>query len=114
MLRDAYCENQVEKTKPIYSYCVLRDAYCENQVEKTKPIYSYCVMRDAFCGKECEKTKPIPESLNGRKMLLCKDLGGISHPRAVENKANSKHVLSAVEWANSGPILTGICRRLAA
>jgi len=24
--------------KPIYSYCVLRDAYCENQFEKTKPI----------------------------------------------------------------------------
>ena len=34
-----------EKTKPIISYCVLRkesqglrDAYCENEFEKTKPI----------------------------------------------------------------------------
>ncbi|MHC4329744.1 MAG: hypothetical protein ACYSWW_16645 [Planctomycetota bacterium] len=28
-----------EKTKPIISYCVLRDAYCEKEFEKTKPIY---------------------------------------------------------------------------
>jgi hypothetical protein len=27
-----------EKTKPIISYCVLRDAYCENEFEKTNPI----------------------------------------------------------------------------
>ena len=27
-----------EKTKPIYSYCVLRDEYCEKEFEKTKPI----------------------------------------------------------------------------
>jgi hypothetical protein len=27
-----------EKTKPIYSYCVLRDAYCEKEFEKTNPI----------------------------------------------------------------------------
>jgi len=26
------------QTKPIYSYCVMRDVYCENEVEKTKPI----------------------------------------------------------------------------
>jgi len=24
-----------EKTNPIISYCVLRDAYCENEFEKT-------------------------------------------------------------------------------
>ena len=31
-------KDQFEKTKPIYSYCVLRDAYCEKAFEKTKPI----------------------------------------------------------------------------
>jgi hypothetical protein len=27
-----------EKTNPIYPFCVLRDAYCEMESEKTKPI----------------------------------------------------------------------------
>jgi hypothetical protein len=48
-----------EKTKPIYSCCVLRDAYCVKELEKTKPIYSYCVLRDAYCVLEFEKTKPM-------------------------------------------------------
>ena len=31
-------KGRFEKTKPIYSYWVLRDAYCEKELEKTKPI----------------------------------------------------------------------------
>ena len=31
----------------------------ERLFEKTKPIYSYCVMLDAYCVKGFEKTKPM-------------------------------------------------------
>jgi len=44
---EAATQGTFEKTKPIYSYCVMRDASslgvrtdCEKEVEKTKPIYS--------------------------------------------------------------------------
>jgi hypothetical protein len=36
-LKKQACPEQ-SRMEPIYSYCVLRDAYCENVVEKTKPI----------------------------------------------------------------------------
>jgi len=42
--------------------------------EKTKPIYSYCVLRDAYCEKEFEKTKPICAGLNWRKVFFERDL----------------------------------------
>ena len=35
-------------------------------VEKTNPIYSYCVLRHAYCGKEKCETKPIYFVWRGR------------------------------------------------
>jgi hypothetical protein len=39
--------------------CVHLRSSAVNEVEKTKPIYSFCVQRAACCVMEIEKTKPI-------------------------------------------------------
>jgi hypothetical protein len=65
------------KTKPIKAnlfvlsaaFCVLRKVF-----EKTKPIYSYCVLRDAYCEKYLKKQSQFLEGQNERKVKYRKEL----------------------------------------
>jgi len=56
--------------------------------EKTKPIYSFCVMRYAYCVMEVEKTNPIFRRANQCKFLYEGKLWQDTGLWPPKNKAN--------------------------
>ena len=69
---------------PIYDFLTFYSPWLHsvfvamNLFEKTKPIYSYCVVRDAYCEMESEKTKPVCHRANRRNILFERWLWDIS------------------------------------
>ena len=65
--------------------------------EKTKPIYSYCVLRDAYCEKEFEKTKPILKQQNNVSSFIESVYEILFDLGAGKNKANSKPIFGQLK-----------------
>jgi hypothetical protein len=61
----------LEKTNPIYSFCVLRAAYCESGVEKTKPILkSKKLMQRQLLQRIMEKKADYEQAENRANIMV--------------------------------------------
>ena len=76
--------------------------------EKTKLIYSYCVLRAAYCENEFEKTNPIFQGPNWRNILFERNLWHYTALRGTKKQTQFK---ANFIGANDGfviPVKTGI------
>ena len=80
--------------------------------EKTKPIYSYCVLRDAYCEKEFEKTKPISKGSKWCNFNTYNRIWGFERTMTAKKQSQfkAKQSQSAGLWAEIGspPAFAGV------